>query len=154
MNIEKVIIKLKHLSRVMREVEKNELPLAMETFYERKQWEDVCGETIHTCGTPACVLGYAVLDEEFVRLFEKTPHKNSRLPAYIWEALCREWGDRYLFDSIFSAEPEERREEAEFTELLSDEELDILNHLNSDEPTAKDAADYIDLLIEKIGEGK
>lgn len=148
--MEKVITKLKHLSRIMREVEKAELPFDMYAFYGGKEWHEVSDRTIHTCGTAACVIGYAVLDKDFLKSFDIP--LQSLHPEYVWEILAREWGELELHESIFGQNHVNRKEDAQSIELFSKEELQSLGHLNSDEPTAKDAADYIDLLIEKIGE--
>lgn len=51
---------LKAIRNVMKEVVALQKPLYMLGFYRNQ--EPTEGATVHSCGTPACILGYAVLN--------------------------------------------------------------------------------------------
>jgi hypothetical protein len=112
------------LIEAMQEVIELDKKLYMKMYY-RNGLEK--GTTIHDCGTPACILGYAAL---------KVPDT----PEELWCQLREELG-RYLADSIVGYSPSYR--EGSLKRVDPEHPLLGHNHITSLHPTAQDALDFI-----------
>jgi len=102
--------------------------LYMKQYYKDSYFYQEQNTTIHSCGTAACVLGYAAL--------EVPMH-----PRAIWIQLNKEIGND-LAGSI--ADPTARKRMAAATCFFNRPDwLYEYKHLTSEEPTAQDALDYV-----------
>lgn len=63
----KTIEILKCIRRVMEDVRARDGVIEMESFYRDGEIVGI-NTTIHNCDTPACVLGWCALDEEFSKM--------------------------------------------------------------------------------------
>jgi len=88
-------------------------------------------DTIHTCGTAACVLGYAAL---------KVPGDKYEAVELLGEGLEKEISHD-LTMSIISSSVEDRVEHALY--FKEGEWVNEYKHLTLDDPTAQDALDYL-----------
>jgi hypothetical protein len=143
----KVIAILEAITDVMVEVEKAELPLDMEYYYKDK----LKGDTIHTCGTAACIIGYAALDEKVQSLIGMHYNrKASRIPDKLINFLepvigySKAWS---LVWCLFDTDDEVRRDEAKQVPELS--HLLHLPHFNK-EPTPTEAIEALVAVTEVI----
>lgn len=153
----KLITTLKHLSRIMGQVAKHGLPLEMANIYTDEIRNSK--PTIHNCGTPTCVVGYAALDTELVKcLWIPIPNESDfynvgrvygNAALTIWNELDNIVTENNISNSIFVGESATRY--AYGKDYLKSKGKDTLDydlcHLISDEPTAQDAKDWIDLII-------
>ena len=129
------------IRNVLAQIEDKELD--MEDFYRDDTKVAIGTTTIHTCGTAACILGYAALSPGIT--------EGRQSPAMLWKEL--EAAEILLFggyathatDSLVSSDAKTRRQEA--AEFLEPETINLFKHLTSDETTITDAIVYIDYLV-------
>ena len=125
---------------VLKQIEDKELD--MRDFYADPA-EVRRNTTIHTCGTAACILGYAALSPDVCSV--KGP------PSVLWYELevaeRQESGgyDTYITDSLVCCEAKTRRNRA--SKFLEPGTINLFKHLTSDETTITDAIVYIDYLV-------
>lgn len=147
---------LKLIRNAMQVVVDLDKKLEMETFFVDNTLISSEGKTtIHNCNTAACVAGYASLDSKVlsyigVEDFDKETVE-SEIPNDVWWELSNETCSK-LADSLFASSAEERADS--FTEFHIDCGVDpfepLPKHLTTENPSAKDALDYIDYLIETV----
>ncbi|AYA64292.1 hypothetical protein [Alteromonas sp. RKMC-009] len=124
--------------RVMEIVVREDKAFRMYDFYEKRN--KVAPETtIHTCGTAACICGYAALDMDVIGHVKVvglgTP------PRKIWACVEKELDSVCAADSMFDAYPEDRMDSANRTGWLH--HLLDHPHLIRETPTAAEALDYL-----------
>lgn len=165
---------LKRIKSVMLEVVALDKPLCMKSFLEdSKAFNAEKPQTIHTCQTAACVLGYFAISEKshFLRRQAAEMHTKNMvlhgidgekvLPSSLkiggWIILWSLLDDRAekeclksVYDSVFDTDAFLRRINARETNVFSQRELDSIDFLQRDEVTAQDAVDYLSILIEKL----
>ena len=149
---------LKLIRNAMQVVVDLDKELDMNTFfrYPSKLCEKEDEETtIHNCGTPACVAGYASIYSEVLHYLTESGHViediTVSLPSSVWWALEEETCSK-LADSLFACDAESRSDS--FRNFRTDYRINsfepLPKHLTTENPSAKDALDYIDYLIEMI----
>ncbi len=130
---------LRLLIETMEEVVASKLPFEMADFYRNYDPANQATD-IHTCGTPACVVGYGAVNPKIQK------HLNVDMPYFraaetaedIAAYLLSELG--YLGYSVFCSKAEERYEWA--SEYLPETDLEF-EHLHKDEPEAKETLKYM-----------
>ena len=131
------------LIATMEEVVKAELPLNM-VFYFKEPWESDKAINIHTCGTPACVVGYGAVTPEIQRFLNiRTDEFDSDDAAeVVFWALQKELGKAAL--SIVAGSQYLRKDAAE--KWLPQEAM-TFQHLATEEPSASDALDFMKFFL-------
>lgn len=149
---------LKLIRNAMQVVVYLDKELDMDTFFRYpgkiRKIEDE-ETTIRNCGTPACVAGYASIYSEVLHYFTESGHdiedRTISLPNSVWYALEEETSIK-LADSLFACDAKSRSDS--FKNFQIDYCVDAFGplpkHLTTENPSAKDALDYIDYLIETI----
>lgn len=149
---------LKLIRNAMQVVVDLDKELDMDTFfrYPSKLREKEDEETtIHNCGTPACVAGYASIYSEVLAYFSESGYDLEDItisfPNEVWHELAEETCSK-LADSLFACDSESRTDS--FRNFRTDYRINsfepLPKHLTTEDPSAKDALDYIDYLIETI----
>jgi hypothetical protein len=131
------------LIATMEEVVKAELPLNM-VFYFKEPWESDKAINIHTCGTPACVVGYGAVTPEIQRFLNiRTDEFDSDNGAeVVFWALQKEIGKAAL--AIVAGSQYLRKDAAE--KYLPQEAM-IFKHLATEEPSASDALAFMKFFL-------
>lgn len=156
MQAEKLPI-LKGIINAMQIVVDNDYEFEMSSTYE--QPDDVkIGDDIHTCGSAACVMGYAAFHPELKPFVgpEKNMHQRA---TRLWNNADRELSNaispenyRIAADVIANSCAESRKcigEEMDLPERLLE-----MKHLNSDDNDAQDALDFCKALYDYALTGK
>jgi len=110
-----------------------------------------------SCGTVACICGWQSLGSldnfPIAKYWAEVPH---HLGGVAWRvsddldnSCFKVFGDSYLVEAIYDADMEGRREHAKASELFSEDDLNR-SHLNKEEPTALEAANFVALCIKKV----
>jgi hypothetical protein len=108
--------------------------------------------THHFCDSACCILGYQAVKISTTE-FEGNVVGLARDLIWGFDDVCEKTiGYPYLAFSVYEAGPEGRLWAARRTNLFTKEELDLIVHLNSDNPTFQDAIDYLDICIAKTKE--
>ena len=130
---------LRLLIETMEQVVASKLPFEMADFYKNYDPADQATD-IHTCGTPACVVGYGAVNPKIQK------HLNVDMP-YFRAAETAEHIAGYLISeigwlgySIFVSTAEERYGHA--SDYLPETDLEF-EHLHEDEPEAKETLKYM-----------
>jgi len=123
----------------MEEVVSFELPFHMKDFYYDYGIADQA-EDIHTCGTPACVVGYGAVDPKIQKHLKVDilHFRAAETAEDIAEILLDELGD--LGYSIFCSIAYERHLHA--ADELPETDLDF-EHLHKDEPSPAETLKYM-----------
>lgn len=149
---------LKLIRNAMQVVVDLDKKLDMNTFfrYPSKLREKEDEETtIHNCGTPACVAGYASIHREVLEYFSESGYDlediTISLPNEVWHSLQEETSIE-LADSLFACDAESRYYSFRVfcTKAFIARFEPLPKHLTTENPSAKDALDYINYLIETI----
>jgi hypothetical protein len=115
----------------------------------------------HFCGAAACICGYQVLSnrlDSFTAAKDAASRGNevslvsSVLDADLKEACQNLFDDYALATSISATTNSTRYRNAANTHLFTNEEMETLKHLTSDEPRPEDALEYIVACREKVGQ--
>ena len=140
----KLIAMLKDMALVMSDVEQEENARLDMSSYIQTAYE-------HSCGTAACIMGYyAMSTSDSVDIDYLTELADSQTKDL--NDLCMDLlGYVWLAESIWTGKSPWRECAAKSSKMFTEEELRSI-HLNSDETTAKDAREYIELCINKIKE--
>lgn len=134
---------LRMLIATMEEVVKAELPLNM-VFYFKEAREANKATDIHTCGTPACVVGYGAVTPEiqdFLSIKTDEFHSDDAAEVVFW-ALQKELGKAAL--SIVAGSRYLRKDAAE--KWLPQEAM-TFQHLATEEPRASDALAFMKFFL-------
>lgn len=134
---------LRMLIATMEEVVEAELPLNM-IFYFKEPRESNKAKDIHTCGTPACVVGYGAVTPEIQELLNiKTDEFDSDDAAeVVFWALQKEIGQAAL--AIVAGSQYLRKDAAE--KYLPQEAM-TFKHLATEEPSASDALAFMKFFL-------
>ena len=136
----------------MGQVAKEGRDMFMLKYYRELSAIDQTKTEIHTCGTAACICGYAALHKPLQEAMEYTPQKHvhpSQLPDLLWNRVANEIGVEAA-DSCFHAYADERADLASIVPWMRD----LMNHphLNINNPTAEQALDYLKEVRKAFGE--
>lgn len=154
----KILKILSKIKDVMLEVDREQKEIKMSNFYLFNSMikEDT---DIRNCGTPACVIGYCVLDDDFREIIGINSEIHQGLDnlceiawGLIEECSIEEVGvfdSQNLADSIFGAEHPGRKSSARMFLGQLNKSLNC-NFLNRDDVTAVDVVEYLDFLIEHV----
>lgn len=141
---------MKRIIQTMRDImaEIDSAPIDMEEWYSiTYTWEHSAPVSAYDCSTPACVLGYCVLEERFRKLYpglwelktlndmeETCSAIDGMHTSDIWNSIVSPyWPDRLEAYTNYFAVPERK-----------------FNHLTQDKLTAKDVVEYLDHLLERL----
>lgn len=130
---------LELLIETMEQVVASELPFQMAEFYLDRDTADQAVD-IHTCGTPACVVGYGAVNPKIQK------HLNVDMPYFRARETAEDIADELLEEvgwlgySIFASPAFERHEYA--SDYLPETDLEF-EHLHKDEPEAEETLKYM-----------
>lgn len=130
---------LKLLIETMEQVVASELPFEMADFYRNSEPANQATD-IHTCGTPACVVGYGAVNPKIQKhlnvymLLFRAAETAEDIADYLLEEIG------YLGYSVFASPAFERHEYA--SDYLPETDLEF-EHLHKDEPEAKETLKYM-----------
>lgn len=153
--LRKLIKILELLKDTMVEVRGQNKVLDMITFFEDKTVLEE-GTTIHNCGTPACVAGYAALNPKIRREagleegFEDRSRNNLDPYGYAAEFLWQYVEELHtdLANILFDMYPEDRARY--FTKTFPQTDPTQFNHLVGFNPTPDDAIQLLDWLMDNF----
>lgn len=130
---------LRLLIETMEQVVASELAFRMDDYYLDSDTADQATD-IHTCGTPACVVGYGAVNPKIQKhlnvymLLFRAAETAEDIASYLLSELG------YLGYSVFCSEAEERYYHA--SGYLPETDLEF-EHLHKDEPEAKETLKYM-----------
>lgn len=107
----------------------------------------------HFCNTAACICGYQAISgnlSNFKQVSKTGQHYLDDTACEISLNITAEEPVEYLGASIYDAYSSDRKRYAKTTGLFSESELDVLNHLNTNELKAEDVIEYLELVIDKV----
>tara|TARA_B100001057_G_scaffold491588_1_gene582168 strand:- start:6260 stop:7156 length:897 start_codon:yes stop_codon:yes gene_type:complete len=138
------------LIATMEEVVKDELPLKMISYFENEMVANEAKD-IHTCGTPACVAGYGAVTPEiqkFIAIDTEDFRSSIAAEQVLW-ALHHEIGN--VAEAIVSGSLYLRRRAAE---VYLPWDCLRFKHIESEEPTASEALEFMKHVLALLLEGR